>query len=129
MATTSNFILSKGFKAGGPVTKQRFVKFDASGNIVMCSVSGEQAAGVAQFTATASEIALGKGASVMVQGRAILIAAEAIAAGDYVSTDANGLAQVANSGDVILGICDAPAAGANVQCSVDLSLQSGATVA
>jgi Uncharacterized conserved protein (DUF2190) len=129
MATTSNFVLSKGFPAGGPISKQRFVKFDTNGNIVQCSVSGEQANGVAQFTATASEISLGKGASVMLQGRAILISAEAIAAGDYVSTDASGFAQVANSDDVILGVCDAPAAGANVQCSVELSLTSGATAA
>jgi hypothetical protein len=129
MATTSNFVLSKGFAAGGPIVKQRFVKFDGSGNIIQCTDSGEQANGVATFTATLAEISLGKGATVQLQGRAILIANEAIAAGDYVSTDASGFAQVANSDDVILGVCDAPAAGANAQCSVELSLTSGATAA
>lgn len=118
--------------AGGAITKHRFVKLstaDANGEtVVQGSVSGESCYGVSLFSVSTAEIALGKGCSVILGGRMILEGAEAIVAGNFVSSDAQGRAQVANSGDFILGICDEPCAGAGDECSVHLNM-AGATAA
>lgn len=126
MATTQNHVLAKGYDAGEALTKKRFVKLNTSNEIEMCDTSGEEAYGVTLFSVSTAELALGKGASVLTQGRAILEAAEAIPTGSPVSTDNAGKAQVANSGDIILGMCDLGCDGAGDECSVDLSKRSGA---
>lgn len=115
---------AKGKNAGGAITKFRFVKLDPNAadgeTVVQCDTSGEGAFGVALFSVSTDEIVRGKGCSVITDGRMILESAEAIANGDAVSTDAVGRAQVANSGDQILGYCDEPSTAAGNQCSVDL---------
>lgn len=124
MPTAENHVLAKGYDAGGPITHKRFIKFDANGNLVQCDTDGEKAYGVSKFSVSNAEIALGKGVSALTQGRATVMAAEAINAGDPVATDATGKAVVADSGDFVLGMCDLAAAGANDECTVDLSKTS-----
>lgn len=125
MPASQNFVLAKGYDAGGAIIKKRFVKFSADQTVVQCSVAGEMAAGVSMFDVTAAEITKGKGASVMVDGRAIVEAATAIAIGAKVTTDNQGRAAVAATGNNVLGICDEPASGTGTECSVHLGAGGG----
>lgn len=124
MPATMNPGEAKGKNTSTPLTRKRFVKLDTTADdgetVRACDTSGEKAYGVSLFSVSNAEINRGKGASVIIEGRAILEAAEAIAVGDLVSTDNVGRAQVANSGDFILGMCDEPAAQAGNECSVHL---------
>lgn len=128
MATTQNKVMAKGYDAGGPITHKRFVKFDSAGKLVQCDTDGEASYGVSIYSVSNAEIALGKGVSALTDGRAIVTAAAAINAGQYVKTDATGKADVAASGDIVLGMCDLAAAGAGNDCTVDLS-KGGALLA
>ena len=124
MPATMNPDAAKGKNAGGPITRYRFVKLDPNVSdgetVIQCDVSGEGAFGVALFSVSTAEIARGKGASVITDGRMIMESAEVINVGDPISTDNVGRAQVANSGDQILGFCDEPSSGAGNQCSINL---------
>lgn len=124
MPATMNPGQAKGKNAGGAITKKRFVKLDTTAadgeTVVQCSVAGEGAFGVSLFSVSTDEIARGKGASVITEGRAILESAEAIAVGSPVSTTNDGRAQNANTGDQILGYCDEPSAATGNECSVFL---------
>jgi predicted RecA/RadA family phage recombinase len=121
-----NIGAAKGKNASGAITKKRFVKLDTAAtdgeSVLMCDTSGELAYGVALFSVSNAEINRGKGCSVVTEGRMILEAAEAIAVGDLVSTDDIGRAQVANSGDFIVGMCDEPATAIGNECSVRLEI-------
>ena len=124
MPATMNPGAAKGRNASGPITKHRFVKVDTAATdgetVMQCDTAGELAYGASMFSVSASEITKGKGASVIIEGRAILEASEALAVGDKVSTAADGRAAVAAAGDNVLGVIDEPAAGAGDQCSVHL---------
>jgi hypothetical protein len=122
---TQNFVLGKGYDAGGAITKKRFVKFSADSTVVQCSVAGEAASGVALFDVAAAEILKGKGASVLTEGRAIMEGAAAIAIGAKVATDNQGRAITAAAGNQVLGICDEPCPGTGSECSVHLSIGGG----
>lgn len=126
MPATMNIGAAKGKNTSTPLTKKRFVKLDSAasdGETVMAvDTAGELAYGVTLFSVSAAEISRGKGASVITEGRAILEAAEAIAVGDLVSADNLGRAQVANTGDYIMGMCDEPAAALGNECSVRLEI-------
>jgi hypothetical protein len=115
---------AKGKNASTAVTKYHFVKLDTAASdgetVKAVDTAGEMAYGVSLFSVSTDEIARGKGVSVVTEGRMILVASEAIAVGAYVSAAADGRARNAVSADVILGVCDEPASGANVQCSVRL---------
>lgn len=124
MPATMNPDQAKGKNAGGAITKYRFVKLDTTAadgeTVVQCNAAGEGAYGVALFSVSTDEIARGKGASVVIDGRMIVEASEAMAVGDAVATAADGRAKVAATGEQILGYCDEPAAGAGNWCSVYL---------
>jgi hypothetical protein len=124
MPATMNPGAAKGKNTSTPLTRKRFVKLDRTATdgetVKACDTAGELAYGVSLFSVSNAEISRGKGASVIIEGRAILEAAEAIVVGDPVSTTNDGRAQVANAGDYILGMCDEPASGAGKECSVHL---------
>lgn len=119
MPASQNFGMAKGRDAGGAITRKRFVKMSADQTVVQCTVAGERAYGVSLFSVTVGEIAKGKGASILTDGRCIVEASEAITVGTPVATAADGRAKIATTGNQILGYCDEPASGAGAECSVD----------
>lgn len=124
MPASSNFVLSKGRRASEAITKKRFVKMVAGGDdeVEMCDTDGEASYGVAQFSVSTAEMALGKLVSVQVAGRAVVEAGEAIQEGQPVKTMNNGKAGVATTGDHVLGMCDEPASADTKECSVLLGV-------
>lgn len=131
MPATQNIEMSKGYDVSSAITKKRFVKANTADplEVVMCDSQGESALGVSMFSVSDAEILRGKGASIILDGIAILEASEAIATGAKVTTGADGRAENANSGDWILGECREPAAGSGDECSVILTLPSVSTLA
>jgi hypothetical protein len=127
-----NIDSAKGKNASGPITKHRFVKLDAAADdgesVLQCDTAGEQAFGVSLFTVSALEIARGKGASCITDGRAIVEAGGTVALSDPVTTDNVGRAVVAASGDTVLGFCDENAGDAGVELGVRLAF-GGAVLA
>lgn len=121
MPATQNVVLSKGYDAGGAITKKRFVKLSGEQQVVQCSVAGEAAIGVSMFSVSVAEIAKGKGASVLEMGRAIVEAGAAISVGAKVATDNVGRAVTAATGNNVLGICEKGAGGAGSECTVRLN--------
>src|SRR6266576_72112 len=99
MPASQNFVMGKGKNTSTALTKKRFVKLDSAASdgdtVKACDTLGDHAYGVALFSVSASEIAKGKGASVLTSGRAIVEAAEALAVGTMVTSDANGKAKTA----------------------------------
>ena len=123
MPATFNHGLVKGRNASGPITKKRFVVRDTAatdGETVKqaSSATGDALAGISIFSVSLAEINHGKGCSVVMSGRAIVTAAAALAVGDVVTSDANGMAAVAVAGDWVGGVVDEPAAGAGDDCSI-----------
>lgn len=125
MPATFNHGLVKGRNASGPITKKRFVVRDTAatdGETVKQAAGGavatEPLAGISIFSVSSSEIAHGKGCSVVMSGRAIVTAAEALPVGTIVTADADGKAVTATTGDWIGGVVDEPAAGAGNDCSI-----------
>ena len=76
---TGNFVLDKGYRAGGAITKFRAVKFSAAETVVAVAAITDRIAGFAQYSVTAPEITKGKGASVRVSGQTEAEAASAVA--------------------------------------------------
>lgn len=123
MPATQNIEVAKGYDAGGAMTKMRFVK-EVAGSpqvVVQCDTAGERAIGVTMFSVSDSEILRGKGASVILDGIAILEAGGAVPEFALVTTDASGRAVVAVSGNWILGVCREAAAAIGNQCSIVLA--------
>src|SRR6266404_3106243 len=128
MPASSNVTMAKGKNAATAVVKKRFVKLvqDDTDSVEQCDTGGEDAYGVAIYSVSTLEIAKGKLVSVQTDGRAIVEAASAVGAGEYVTTDGDGKGVVATSGDVVLGMCDEPGGGtAGDEISVDLSKRAG----
>jgi len=129
MPASGNYVLNKGKAAGGAIAKKRFVKLDTSEpeTVVQCDSAGENAYGVSMFTVTTDEIDLGKGCTVQVEGRAVVESGTTgLEVGQFVTTDNQGRAVVAGTGSTILGVCDQRAADVGDECSVVLSMASGA---
>lgn len=124
MPSTMNIDQAKGKNASGPITKKRFVKLDTAATdgetVKQCDTLGEFCYGVSLFSVSVAEISRGKGASVIIDGRAVLESAGAINAGTPVSSDALGRAKAAAAGEYICGWCDEPSTGAGNDCSVVL---------
>lgn len=125
MPATQNIEAAKGYDLSSALTKKRFVK-RVSGTdpleVEQCDTQGERASGVSMFSVSDSEILRGKGASIIESGIAILEASATVNSGDLVTTDVDGRAMVATTGDVVLGECREPAAAATNECSVRLGL-------
>lgn len=125
MPATFNHGLVKGRNASGPITKKRFVVRDtavADGETVKqaagAAVAGESLAGISIFSVSLSDIAHGKGCSVVMSGRAVVTAAAALAVGTPVTSDANGKAVAAAAGNWLGGVVDEPSTGADTDCSI-----------
>lgn len=133
MPATFNHGLAKGRNAGGAITKKRFVVLDttaADGETVIQATDADTVAtplyGVSIFSVSVAEIEKGKGCSVVMEGRAIVTAATALAIGAVVTTDANGKAVVATTGDWIGGVVDEPAPGADDDCTIVVACNGSA---
>lgn len=120
MPATQNVVLAKGYDAAAAITKKRFVKMSGEQQVTQCSVAGELAIGVSQFGVSTTEIARGKGASIIEEGRAIVEAGGTVAVGNKITTDNQGRAVVAVSTNHVMGICEKGATVGN-ECTVRLS--------
>ena len=120
---TGNFLLDKGYDAGGAITKFRAVKFSAEETVVQVTAVGDNVIGIEQFGVTVAETGRGKGASVRRMGASEMEASAAIAPGDLVGITADGRA-VANpgAGTRVIGVCDEGAAAAGERIRVTLNL-------
>jgi hypothetical protein len=127
-----NIDAAKGRNASGAITKKRFVKIDAAAadgeSVKQCDTQGENAWGVSLFSVSLAEIARGKGASVINDGRAIVEAGATVANAAPVMSAADGRAITATSGNFILGYVDENGGGsAGDELGISLAL-AGAKV-
>lgn len=124
MPATQNWILSKGYDVAAAITAKRAVKFSAEETVTPVTAISDVPAGIAMFGVTTAEIALGKGASLMTDGIAIMEATAAITVGALVQMSANGRAApyAGASGARILGRCTKGCANAAEEVSVALDL-------
>lgn len=123
MPATQNIEVAKGYDVSGAITKMRFVKEIAGSpqTVAQCDTLGERAVGVSMFSVSDAEILRGKGASVILDGIAILESNGAVPEFSLVTTDAVGRAIVAVSGNWILGVCREASSGTGNQCSIILA--------
>lgn len=119
---TANYLQSKGYNAAAALTKHRAVKFSAAETVTPVTGITDTIAGVSLFDVTAGEILKGKGATVQVEGDAIMEAAGAIAIGVRVCIAADGRALTQTSGNRAIGHCVEAATGAGDFCRVHLNL-------
>lgn len=126
-APTHNDGFAKGRNASAPIARCRFVVQDtvaADGESVLQATSPTAAPppiGVNKFNVSAADIIKGKGSSVIMEGIAIVEAGSALTEGQVVTTDAQGRAVVAATGNWIIGYVNEPAAALGNFCSVFLS--------
>jgi|SRR6266576_1779247 len=105
---SGNFVLDKGYDAGGAIAKFHAVKYSGTAEEVVPVSSGDDnIAGFAQFEVTTPEIGQGKGASVRLLGITEAVAAGAIDVGDQCQLESDGRvsAAVAASGKRVVGKC------------------------
>lgn len=98
--------------AGAEIIKGagKAVKFDGSGNIVLCSSAGEAAIGIL-ILQTADKVANGESVTVQISARGQAVAGGSIAAGDLLAVDANGALVKAAASNYVVG--QALSAGSN----------------
>ena len=102
---TGNFVLDKGYRAAGALTKFRAVKFSAAETVTPVTAITDQIAGIVQFGVTSTELSKGKGALVRVMGQSEMEASAAIAVGAAVSAGTDGRAKTAATGERVVGLC------------------------
>lgn len=105
---SGNFVLDKGYDAGGEILKFHAVKYSGEAEEVVPVSSGDDnIAGFAQFGVTTAEIGQGKGASVRILGITEAVASGAIDVGDQCQLESDGRvsAAVAASGKRVVGKC------------------------
>lgn len=106
---TGNFVLDKGYNAGGAIEKFHAVKYSQTEpeTVLPVTAADDNIAGIAQFGVTSDEIALGKGASVRLQGISEVVAAGAIDVGDQCQLESDGRVSAAasSSGKRVVGMC------------------------
>jgi len=111
-----NFILDKGYDAGGAITKFRGVKFSAEQTVIQVTASTDICAGVAQESVSAGEQARGKGVPVAMEGITEMEAGGAISVGQEVMCDTSGRAVVAaTASNRVIGRCVGSATSATGQ--------------
>lgn len=123
MADT-NYLLSRGFNAGSPLSRGRAVKAGSNPEtVVPVTAANDVVLGVGEFDVSAAEISRGKGQNVHMAGIVEMEASAAIAVGDLVAIAADGRAAPAASGRRVIGVCVGyPAAAAGDHISVLLGL-------
>jgi hypothetical protein len=120
---TGNFVLDKGYRAAGALTKFRAVKFSAAETVTPVTAITDTIAGVVQFGVSSTELARGKGALVRTMGQTEFEAASAIAVGVPVCINASGQATAAAIGARVVGVCVGhPATNAGDRCTVRLAV-------
>jgi hypothetical protein len=113
-----NPVLVKSFDAGADLSASQFkvLKFDGSGNVVLCGL-GENACGVLQ-----NKPASGGAADAMLLGVSRALSGAAFAAGAKLACDASGRLIGAASGQHVVAIAQSAASGANEIVPVLLAL-------
>jgi hypothetical protein len=104
----SNYVLDKGFTAGGAIGKYRCVEVSATAAalVTVANAQGEQVIGVCQEEVTAADATNGRVVDVRLMGitRAVNGLATAINPGQVLTTSANGGVEAAAAADLVLGI-------------------------
>ena len=100
ISTSPTFAAVAGAKIEGGAGKA--VKFDSSGNIILCSAAGEAALGVLLLQ-SADTINQGDSVTVQIHGRGQAIAGGTIAAGDMLAVTASGTLTNAAAGNSVVG--------------------------
>jgi len=98
------YVLSKGFLVGEAIAQYHFVKLVGSETINICDTQGEKAIGVAQEELTASDATNSRIGNVQILGVSRVIAGAAITEFANVTVGADGRAEPAILGDVVVGI-------------------------
>lgn len=101
-------------KAGAEITdvRNRIVKFDDNGNVVLATAGTDIPAGIAIIEAGYNDISgvesgkvkAGDDVDILIKDMGVVLAGAAIKKGQEVTAGANGLAAVAASGNYVLGI-------------------------
>ena len=101
-------------KAGAEITdvRNRIVKFDENGNVVLATAGTDIPAGIAIIEAGYNDISgvesgkvkAGDDVDILIKDMGVVLAGAAIKKGQEVTAGANGLAAVAASGNYVLGI-------------------------
>lgn len=103
MAGADTGILELPYKAGGAISKMRFVKLTGDQEVSAVTGVTDQALGVAKVDISAAEATAGKATAVQVLGVAWVEAAAAITRFDFVAPSANGRAQTAVATQFAMG--------------------------
>lgn len=109
-------------KAGAVIAdvRNRIVKYDANGNVVLAAAGTDIPVGIAIIEAGYNDISgvesgkvnVGERVDILIKDMGVVLAGAAIKKGQEVAAGANGLAAVAASGNYVLGIAlDAAEAG------------------
>lgn len=95
--------LSVPYQFSATTAKQRFVKLTGDQTVAQCAAITDVVVGVCEVGATAAEVTLGKGGSIIVDGVAWVEAEAAITRGAFVGPSTSGRAQTAVSTQFIAG--------------------------
>lgn len=109
-------------KAGAVIAdvRNRIVKYDENGNVVLAAAGTDIPVGIAIIEAgynditgeEAGKVNVGEGVDILIKDMGVVLAGAAIKKGQEVAAGADGLAAVAASGNYVLGIAlDAAEAG------------------
>lgn len=97
-----NYVLSKGFKAGGAITAYRVVTLAAAETVTQTATAASSAIGIAQETVSAGDATAGRIVNVALLGISRCIAGAVLnTPGIQVGSDASGRVITAASGSVI----------------------------
>ena len=101
-------------KAGAVIAdvRNRIVKFDGNGNVVLAAAGTDIPVGIAIIEAgyndisgvNSGKVAVGEDVDILIKDMGVVLAGAAIKKGQEVAAGANGLAAVAASGNYVLGI-------------------------
>lgn len=107
------------FEAGADLSAKQyhFMKLNASGQVVSCDAQGEEAKGVLQNDPDAA----GKASTVAVGGITKMTAGAAITLNDAITTGADGRAETAATGDVVVGYAREAASADGVLFAMEMT--------
>lgn len=117
-------------KAGAEITdvRNRIMKYDANGNVVLATAGTDIPVGIALIEAgynditgeDSGKVAVNGDVDILVKDMGVVLAGAAIKKGQEVTAGANGLAAVAASGNYVLGIA-LENAEANEYCVIQIA--------
>lgn len=120
-----NYVLDKGFVAGGAISQYRLVTLAANGvSVSQAAAQGVQCIGVSQETASAGDVTNGRVVAVRLMGISRCVAGAIMAtAGVPVTASADGGVEPAAAADLVIGLLLQPAAA--IGNHVDVLLYQG----